>query len=194
MACDIAAALHRLAHEGVVTLLPNRGAFVAMPDVAEARDVFEARRSIEDTIVRRAAAQLRPAQIRRLRGLLARERAAHAAGNRSEAIRLSGDFHRLLADFAGNRVLAAFLHELVARTSLVLSLYAPHDGRACATDEHAAILDALANHDARASARLMERHLREIEESIALADRADAGMDLAEILRGSTDREEPLRR
>ena len=36
--------LPRLAHDGVVHLEPNRGAFVAKPTVQEARDVFEARR------------------------------------------------------------------------------------------------------------------------------------------------------
>ena len=36
--------LQRLAHERVVTLMPNRGAMVARPSVREAREVFAARR------------------------------------------------------------------------------------------------------------------------------------------------------
>jgi len=35
--------LSRLAHEGLVTLVPNRGAFIASPSVAQARDVFVTR-------------------------------------------------------------------------------------------------------------------------------------------------------
>src|SRR5688572_18796968 len=49
--------LPRLAHEGVVTLEPNRGAFVARPTVADAREVFEARKLIEPGIVARLMKQ-----------------------------------------------------------------------------------------------------------------------------------------
>ena len=37
-------ALQRLAHERLVELVPNKGAFVAKPSAEEARHVFEARR------------------------------------------------------------------------------------------------------------------------------------------------------
>src|SRR3954452_17589542 len=43
--------LQRLAHERVVTLMPNRGAMVAKPSVREAREVFAARRVIEAGVV-----------------------------------------------------------------------------------------------------------------------------------------------
>src|SRR6185295_872910 len=43
--------LQRLAHERVVTLMPNRGAIVARPSVREAREVFAARRVIEAGVV-----------------------------------------------------------------------------------------------------------------------------------------------
>src|SRR5215813_13458078 len=39
--------LQRLAHERVVTLMPNRGAMVSKPSIREAREVFEARRVLE---------------------------------------------------------------------------------------------------------------------------------------------------
>src|ERR1700752_249926 len=40
-----------LAEPGVVTLHPNRGAFIASPAAEEAREVFEARRAIERSTV-----------------------------------------------------------------------------------------------------------------------------------------------
>ena len=51
--------LFQLAHEGVVTLQHNRGAFVAQPSVREAREVFEARRAIEWAVIARALHTLR---------------------------------------------------------------------------------------------------------------------------------------
>ena len=59
--------LFQLAYEGVVTLEPNRGAFVAQPSVRDAREVFEARRVIECSVVARALHTLSPASIKRLR-------------------------------------------------------------------------------------------------------------------------------
>ena len=60
-----------LAERGVVTLHPNRGAFVSSPDAEEARNVFEARRAIERSIVLAAAARIDAATLAEL----ARERA-----------------------------------------------------------------------------------------------------------------------
>jgi DNA-binding GntR family transcriptional regulator len=55
--------LQRLAHERVVTLMPNRGAMVAKPSVREAKEVFTARRVLEAGTVTGfidAASRVRP--------------------------------------------------------------------------------------------------------------------------------------
>ena len=59
--------LARLALERIVVLQPNRGAFVAEPTVAEAREVFEVRRPLEALVVRRIIAKKDPQLIARLR-------------------------------------------------------------------------------------------------------------------------------
>src|SRR5580698_5380766 len=61
-----------LAERGIVTLHPNRGAFVASPSPEEARDVFEARRTIERSIVADAARRITPEQVEELRGYITR--------------------------------------------------------------------------------------------------------------------------
>ena len=45
--------LQRLAVEQLVTLIPNRGAFVTTPSADEAHDVLEVRRTLEPAVVRR---------------------------------------------------------------------------------------------------------------------------------------------
>ena len=50
-------ALARLTHDRIVTLIANRGAFVSSPTVQEAREVFEARRLIEPSLIRQLAAK-----------------------------------------------------------------------------------------------------------------------------------------
>src|SRR5579883_1908781 len=78
-----------LAQRGIVALHPNRGAFVASPTPDEARDVFEARRKIERSVVAEAARRITAKQIEELRNYIAGGAAAAAVENRQEAVRLS---------------------------------------------------------------------------------------------------------
>lgn len=112
-----------LAEREIVELRSNRGAFIACPSPNEARDVFEARRTIEATVVRNAVQRITHVKVSALRDHVEMEIAAGTAGNRHEAIRLSGQFHVKLAQFANNPVFVRFVEELVARTSLIIGLF-----------------------------------------------------------------------
>ena len=171
----------KLAERGIVTLHPNRGAFVASPSAAEARDVYQARRAIERSIAVRAAQSITDEQIETLRAHIAAEAAAGAAGDRREAIRLSGLFHMKLAEVAGNPVLTRFLEELVARTSLIIALFGAPRLSSCSRDEHGALLAALKAHDGALAAELMEQHLGHIEHELDIHEAIGEPADVREI-------------
>jgi len=66
---------------------------------------------------------------------------------------------------------------------LMSALYLRPAQTSCATDEHLALLDAVAARDERRAVRLMHAHLLAVEARLAL-DRADAvPIDLASALR-----------
>ena len=160
-------ALHRLAQNRVIELRPNRGALVPQPTRAEAAHVFEARRVVEGEVTRRLAGKLDSGQLAALKALIKEEEAAEARGDSIAAIRLSGEFHRLLARFAGNPVFERFLDELLPTTSLLIALYQTSAERACAAHQHSRLLGVLGNGTAAAAAAEMRRHLQEIEQSLA---------------------------
>jgi DNA-binding GntR family transcriptional regulator len=161
--------LPRLAHEGVVTLEPNRGAFVAKPTIAEARDVFQARRLIEPALVEQLMRQPDLAAIvGKLRRHAAAEARARAANEVRAIVRLSGEFHMLLADKAGNAVLARTMRELASLTCLVIALYDRPTVPSCLGEEHAEIVDAIASGDARRAKELMVHHLNHVEGNLDL--------------------------
>lgn len=171
----------RLAYAGVVTLEPNRGASVAKPTIKEARELFVARRAIEATIVREAIARLTPRDITRLRAHIAEESDAEIRRDRAEMIRLSGEFHLLLAEIADNATLQQFLTKLVTRESLAVAAYETPGRPSCSNHEHTRILEALIAKDAEAAIVLMTAHLEAIESRLDLDRNADAPISLSTI-------------
>jgi DNA-binding GntR family transcriptional regulator len=158
-------ALQRLAQDQVVLLQHNRGAQVPQPTREQAAHVFDARRVIEGEVARRVAGRLNSVQREQLKHLIDQETRAEARGDRAAGIRLSGDFHRALAQLAGNPVLLRFLDELLPTTSLLIARYQSGGRPVCAAHRHAELLAALGGTAAGAAAE-MRRHLQEIEHSL----------------------------
>ena len=75
----------------------QRGAIVAKPTIEQAQDVFEARRLIEPGVLRRLVSTLDEVKHQRLRRHLALEAEARARDDKRAIVRLSGQFHVLLA-------------------------------------------------------------------------------------------------
>jgi DNA-binding GntR family transcriptional regulator len=168
--------LARLAHEQVVELIPQRGAFVAKPTVEQAHDVFEARRLIEPGIVRRLIENLDAQKLQRLQQHLKQEEDARQRQDARAIVRLSGEFHVLLADLAGNVALTRIMRELSTLTCLIISLYDAPTATSCRADEHEELVAAIKRADAKHAVSLMLHHLDHIQQSLNLdlaAEEAD---------------------
>ena len=174
-------ALNQLSRDRLVSLEPARGAFVAMPSVDEARQVFEVRAMVEAAMVRQLVARITDAQIAQLRVHLSAEREAIARTDVSGRTRLLADFHVVLARLLGNEVLAQLLADLLSRSSLISLMYQSAHSAEHSQDEHALIVDALERRDMRAAVRLMEQHITSVERNLRLDPRTP---DLAAALRG----------
>jgi len=156
-------ALRLLVHDRLLDQLPNRTAAVARPGFDEVREVFAARAAIEGPLVAAAARRAGRADIAALRRNIDEEDAATAAGDRRGELRLTGDFHRLIAAIAGNRTLAGFVGQLVSRTALILALYETAGTPSCSKHDHTALLAAIAAGKEREAANLMAAHLARLE-------------------------------
>ena len=169
--------LARLAHEQIVELVPQRGAHVAKPTIEQARDVFEARRLIEPGVLRRLVGTIDDFKMQRLRRHLELEADARQRNDARAVVRLSGEFHLLLAELAGNSALARTMRELSTLTCLIISLYDAPTATSCRADEHEEIVEAIKRNDAKRAETLMLHHLDHIQESLKL----DAGSDEADL-------------
>lgn len=153
-------ALVRLSEEGLVDLRPNKGATVAQPTLEEGRDLFLTRTALERLVVETLSGKLTKEQIDELSAHIDAEEAARA--ERTISIRLSGEFHTLLAQMTNNASLIRYVNDLVARSSLILTMYGRPHSSECAVSEHRELLEKLVSGDTAAAEALMIHHLDSI--------------------------------
>ena len=173
-------ALVRLSSDGLVEIKPNRGAAVAMPTLEEAVEVFALRRCLEREVIDRLCKRMPKDGIDALVShLREEERALRASSPRS--IRLAGEFHILLAELTGSKLLIEFIIQVVSRSSLILARFGRPHSAECGIDEHIQLIEALKNLDVKAATDIMDHHLHAVEDR-AKADDEDDGPDISEIL------------
>jgi DNA-binding GntR family transcriptional regulator len=158
--------LQRLLHEGLVEHSPHRGVTVVAPDLQETREIFEARRLLEPWVVARLCGECSRRSALGLRRIVRDEHKAADDGDRHAAVRLSGEFHRALAQAAGNRTIAKSMDELTLRTCLAILAHQAPTSTSCRNADHDEILAAVERGDARGATRLMLSHLENIESSL----------------------------
>jgi DNA-binding GntR family transcriptional regulator len=178
----IRAALARLAAEGLVDQQPNRGATVAQPSVEEAHSVFEVRRALEAEVVQRVVERWKPACGHALEAHVRQEEQAARQGQPAASARLAGEFHTVLAEQAGNPLLARYTSEVVSRCSLILAVHGRPHSSECAVAEHRGLIDALRSGDAKAARRLMAAHLASVQARTLPAQAVEDMADLGSIL------------
>lgn len=177
-------AFFRLAQDRIITLEPNRGAFVAKPSARETREVFAARRAIEVAVVAQLASDANPGALEQLRHHLTLESEARRQGDRARLTRLTGDFHTLLAVLTGNSHFHEIMRRLVALSSLIISLYDAPGASACQDHEHEAIVDAIAARDAPTATARLQQHLTHVEASLFVDDGNPDAFDIEAVFAG----------
>lgn len=161
-------ALKALGNEGLITIVPRRGAVVTELSASEATDVVELRAALEGYSARLAARRLGAEAGEALADVLRRGEEAAARGDIEELHRLNDQFHGQLANAGSNRVLADFMRTLRAKTHW---LFAPVS-RARAEEswrEHAAILRAVLDRDEEMAALLASRHVTSVGRDLEAA-------------------------
>lgn len=128
-------------------------------------EVAEVRQYLEIPSVRLAAANRTKADLERLRDIVRRQKAASV--DDPEVPKLDEQFHTLIAQASGNRVLASFVSALHHETEPVHYLdLSPEVGRATVR-QHKAIVDAIADHDCDAAEDAIVKHLTYLRKHLA---------------------------
>lgn len=154
-------ALKVLANEGIIELLPNRGARVTEVEPREVHDLFEVMAALEGLSGRLLASRASDAEIDEIRTLHERMVAHYRRQERREYFRLNQRIHRRLTEIAGNRVLLDQQEQLTLKITRARYAANLQLGRWDESmREHEAILAALEARDTEALATAMAEHMR----------------------------------
>lgn len=167
-------ALLLLVSDGLIELIPQRGALIPVISGRQIAELFELRGVLE----RHAAAStiaagtvpyaLLERTLQDQRDLITKAAAANGKidgdGTRSQAtefIRLDQHFHQLLIDAVANELISQTYNKLRARQVFVgvEALFRTQDRQSLVCDEHQVILDALGKGDVAAAQKAIDNHL-----------------------------------
>jgi DNA-binding GntR family transcriptional regulator len=178
----IRSALLRLAHDHIVQIEPHKGAYIASPSVKQAKDILSARKLIEVAIVEDVIKNATTEDYILLKEIVTSEQDQIGHEKIIKGIRLSGDFHLLLAKMSGNVTLERIATTLVPQTSLIIVLYERPDQPKCSHIEHFELIDVMQNGDVAKASSLMAKHIQGIEDRLKLDER-EVVSDLEDIFR-----------
>jgi DNA-binding GntR family transcriptional regulator len=153
-------ALKVLAAEGLVELVPRRGAHVARLSIREIVDLFEALGGVEAMAAEMAAVRMSAADLEMLRQLQAKIEHRHKAKERLQYFHENQELHEAIVRFSGNSAIVDIHVRLIARVRRARYQAILSEARwSEAVEEHALILAALASRDARRAGDLMRQHV-----------------------------------
>ncbi|MEJ1229733.1 MAG: GntR family transcriptional regulator [Galbitalea sp.] len=155
-------ALRDLISEGLVAVVPQRGAIVAAPSPEEAEDLYEIRGVLESLMVRHFVERANDALVVELRAAV--DQLASVAENRTdvrEILAAKDDFYTVLQSGAESPALQQLLDGLKARVQVLRAASLSEPGRpAEVVAELRAVADAVTARDAALASRLCADHVR----------------------------------
>lgn len=160
-------ALSRLAQEGYVTRLTNRGYRVSEMTVEEVSELFGLRQALESFCLSEIVHRITPAGIAALEQNLKTYKKALARGvPRIDRYIINKNFHMKIAEIAGNKVVYRVLEDACEKILLKRRIEEVSQVGFQMSREHSEILEAIKRKDVKTAQKIMTAHLDEIKTSL----------------------------
>ncbi len=153
-------AIKTLASEGLVEIVPARGAVVRTLTLKDLCDSLAVVKALEQLAARQICAEGSSAAIAEIGALHAAMMDRYAARDRLAYFKLNQEIHSAIARLSGNAVLATLHTQLQSRMRRIR--FIGHEGPekwAAAVAEHEEMAAAIARRDGEAAAEVIGRHL-----------------------------------
>jgi phosphonate utilization transcriptional regulator len=164
-------AFRALSQAGLVRVEKNRGVFVRQVSLEEASEFYEVRAALEGLIGRLAARRIAIDEIEQLRAVVRRMHLVQKSRKADEYFVLNVEFHDLLARAARNNALLANYRGVVNQLDLYrrATISRGTENIPLSTQEHEAIVEAVAARDEARADALLTRHVLHSRERLQAA-------------------------
>lgn len=162
-------ALRQLELEGLIKIIPNKGAYVTGISEKDVHDIYMVRSMLECLCVRWAAEHITPEQLEELDEILLLSEYHFDRSNPGQITELDGRFHQVLYEACESRILEHVLSDFHKYVQLARRNSVRTEERARESlKEHRAILEAIREKDVEKAERLARTHILHVMENLNL--------------------------
>src|SRR5690625_5041604 len=119
----IRSAINLLETEGLVEIIPNKGAFVINPTVDEILQAYNLRKSLEIMAAELSIHNLTKKDFEEMESIIAEEKEALYNKDLNTYLEANQNFHKLITKKCENKFLVEFIEKLIRQTSIYLILF-----------------------------------------------------------------------
>ncbi len=163
-------AIKLLSEEGMVDMIPNRGAFVANPTKSEVEQAYQLRLELELMAIRASLHKLDEEDFEEMCACMQEEKLALEAKDMDRYLKANKSFHMVAVKKAGNAFLAEFLGILMNKIDIYLMLFDSFFDDSPSTlrgpCEHLSIVEAMRGKRMEELERLVRIHVEHALESL----------------------------
>lgn len=162
-------ALRQLELEGLVRIVPNKGAYVTGITIKDVRDIYYIRSKLEGLCARWATEYITPEQIDKMEEiiLLSEYHSKKEQEESKQVTALDGRFHDTLYEASNSRILEHVLSDFHRYVKMARKTSVGSKPRAQkSVEEHRAILDAIKQKDADKAEQLANDHMLRVIEHL----------------------------
>ena len=154
-------ALRQLELEGLVTIIPNRGAYVNMITAKDVQDIYVIRSMLEGLCARWATQSITAEQLDSMEETLCLSEYHTSKKNYEKLYELDSLFHEQLYEAGGSRILNHILSDFHDYVKMVRKATISTSSRSVtSTEEHRAIFEAIKEKDPDKAEALAKEHVK----------------------------------
>jgi DNA-binding GntR family transcriptional regulator len=160
----------KLQNDGLIVIIPTKGAFVADIKRQDIEELFVLREVLECTALKISISRISKKDLAEVESLLIKAEKDIAAGDFESSVKSDLKLHELIIGNSGYRRLAQFID--ILKTQLLRTRYlgTTVTGRTRRSiQEHKAIVNAIRNKDIDSASELLKTHIRNVRDNVLQA-------------------------
>ena len=170
----IRTALKRLEDQNLVTIIPNKGAFVIHPTKEEIKQAYQMRTELEIIGMKFSIDKITKNDICKLKQLCEEEKISFQDRNIETYISVNKKFHITIMEKSGNKYLIEYVNKIIDQTNIYLAFYDVFYkvtfNNAFGAKEHLEIIDLLEKKDFELLKQKLHQHIMRTYEDLEIKE------------------------